>query len=368
VAASYPAAIKSFATFADQPGDPNSPDLTIVHAQHLNELHDEVRAIETTLGAAPFVGLPFQSLNRLLLDLRANKAPLVHRHGHSDLGGDAAGNDHPQYARTDGSTAFTAPIGGVAATRGDQLVTWGQAQNAGFLTASQVNSQITAGLLGFLRGVPNGLACTGGFHIEATDPNGNITVWYPGIFRNNPVFVFAKSPVVRNPTPFPPYLPGRDYLKFQAVFPDHAVLHYQQGGQSIYTIQGDVLFPFNQFYLTSDALPVLDDMVRRLQGVPAEQIAINGYTDNIGSFAYNLTLSQNRANSVYNYIVPRVNRGDLSYITTGNSFNNPVAPNQNPDGSDNPNGRAQNRRVTLGFAFGSNPQACINAPWLAVGT
>lgn len=34
---------------------------------------------------------------------------------------------------------------------------------------------------------------------------------------------------------------------------------------------------------------------------------------------------------------------------TGHGEANPVAPNNNPDGSDNPGGRAKNRRVTIGF-------------------
>jgi outer membrane protein OmpA-like peptidoglycan-associated protein len=37
----------------------------------------------------------------------------------------------------------------------------------------------------------------------------------------------------------------------------------------------------------------------------------------------------------------------VKFLTSGFGARNPVAPNRNPDGSDNPEGRQLNRRVTL---------------------
>ena len=39
-----------------------------------------------------------------------------------------------------------------------------------------------------------------------------------------------------------------------------------------------------------------------------------------------------------------------TFQSTGKGAADPVAPNTNPDGSDNPEGRARNRRVTITFA------------------
>lgn len=368
MAASYPTSIKQFLTFADQPGDPTHPELTLIYAFHINELHDEIIAIEKTIGTLPFAGLPFQTLNRLIKDLYNNKSPVVHFHHHRAISANGVGNDHTQLLRTDGTVAATAPLGGVAGTNPSTLITLGQATGAGFLSPATVASMITAGFERCVKGRPQGLSITGGFWTGGTNPSGDVLVWYPDCrFRQVIGFLFCKCPGLPGASPYPTWVPGRDYLKLVLTFPDHALLHYQQGGSSIYTVQAEVLFGFNRFDLTSAALPILDDIVRRLQGVPAEQILINGYTDSIGTFAYNLTLSQNRANAVLNYLQPRVNRSDLTYTSIGNSFNNPVAPNTNPDGSDNPNGRALNRRVTIGFAFGDNPLATIGFSFVVIG-
>jgi len=39
----------------------------------------------------------------------------------------------------------------------------------------------------------------------------------------------------------------------------------------------------------------------------------------------------------------------VGFVTTGHGEADPVAPNVKPDGGDNPQGRAQNRRVEISF-------------------
>lgn len=73
---------------------------------------------------------------------------------------------------------------------------------------------------------------------------------------------------------------------------------------------------------------------------------IEGHTDSIGDDASNQTFSQQRAASVKVALSAKLGDG-IRYTTVGFGEKRPVAPNTNPDGSDNPNGRAQNRRVEL---------------------
>ena len=67
----------------------------------------------------------------------------------------------------------------------------------------------------------------------------------------------------------------------------------------------------------------------------------------IGTDAYNQGLSERRARAVYDYLTG--NGIDASRLVGPNGYgeSRPIAPNTNPDGSDNPEGRAQNRRTEL---------------------
>lgn len=110
-------------------------------------------------------------------------------------------------------------------------------------------------------------------------------------------------------------------------------------------LQG-VRFQFNSAKLTADAERRLDNVVNALQASEQIEVRIEGHTDSVGNAAYNLELSQERADSVKAYLV---DHGiDASRLNTkGYGETRPVAPNTKPDGSDNPEGRAKNRRVEM---------------------
>ena len=73
-------------------------------------------------------------------------------------------------------------------------------------------------------------------------------------------------------------------------------------------------------------------------------VEIGSHTDNKGGDRYNLRLSQKRAESVVNYLVQ--NGIDPNRLRAkGYGEMHPIAPNTNEDGSDNPEGRAKNRRT-----------------------
>lgn len=109
----------------------------------------------------------------------------------------------------------------------------------------------------------------------------------------------------------------------------------------------DVLFEFGKANLTSGA----QDKARDIAGVLANQaqgrrVSIEGHTDSVGSDAANQVLSERRASSVAAAIENEgVNRERIA--TKGYGKRYPVAPNKNTDGTDNPSGRAKNRRVEV---------------------
>lgn len=75
-------------------------------------------------------------------------------------------------------------------------------------------------------------------------------------------------------------------------------------------------------------------------------VKIVGHTDSKGSDAYNMRLGQRRADTVASFLVSRsIPAGKLKTSSMGES--QPVAPNTLPNGKDNPEGRAQNRRVEI---------------------
>ena len=99
-----------------------------------------------------------------------------------------------------------------------------------------------------------------------------------------------------------------------------------------------VLYGFDRSALSSNAQQNLNKLVDVLKKYPDTNIEILGHTDNKGSDAYNMDLSQKRAGSAANYL--KNNGISSSRVTTrGMGETDPVATN------DTDEGRAANRRV-----------------------
>jgi len=103
---------------------------------------------------------------------------------------------------------------------------------------------------------------------------------------------------------------------------------------------GKVLFDFNKADLKPEARRQLAPVLQALRDQPALQTQIVGHTDSVGSDAYNLKLSQRRAESVANYLVQQgVPRQSIK--TDWRGKREPIASNATAAG------RAQNRRVEI---------------------
>ncbi|GFN28322.1 lipoprotein [Achromobacter denitrificans] len=107
---------------------------------------------------------------------------------------------------------------------------------------------------------------------------------------------------------------------------------------------GDVLFDFDKAAIRPAAEPTLRDIARLVKSSSAGVVTIEGHTDSKGSASYNKELSLRRAKAVAQWLASQgVDPARLS--TKGLGDTRPVQPNKLANGADNPQGRAQNRRV-----------------------
>ena len=108
-----------------------------------------------------------------------------------------------------------------------------------------------------------------------------------------------------------------------------------------------VNFDFDKSTLRPDAIAILEQAISILSGHPQMRVEVAGHTDAIGSELYNEGLSQRRARAVYDYLTGHGIDASRMSGPTGYGELRPIAPNTNADGSDNPEGRARNRRTEL---------------------
>ena len=104
--------------------------------------------------------------------------------------------------------------------------------------------------------------------------------------------------------------------------------------------ESDVLFPVDSAALQPGAQGTLSRVGSVLLDYPKTAVVVQGHTDATGSEEYNQTLSERRAQAVFNYLVGRgVDPGRMTAVGYGETL--PVAPN------DTEWGREQNRRVDI---------------------
>jgi outer membrane protein OmpA-like peptidoglycan-associated protein len=103
-------------------------------------------------------------------------------------------------------------------------------------------------------------------------------------------------------------------------------------------VLNNIFFDFDRSSLRADSKPELARVLAVLKQNPSMKIEISGHTDNKGSAAYNLKLSEARAKSVVDFLVSAgIDKNRLTY--TGLGFSEPVASN------DTEEGRQLNRRI-----------------------
>lgn len=114
----------------------------------------------------------------------------------------------------------------------------------------------------------------------------------------------------------------------------------RNGDQIELIMPGSIVFETGQSVIKDRFRPVLDSVASILTEYDKTGILVEGHTDSTGSSALNQFLSENRANSVKNYLLSQQVANER-ISTVGHSFNQPVASNETEEG------RQANRRVEL---------------------
>ena len=114
---------------------------------------------------------------------------------------------------------------------------------------------------------------------------------------------------------------------------------------TVITLEDSVLFDFGSSDLRSEASTTLTNLATVLKDSKAPKVQVQGHTDSVSDDASNQTLSEQRAQAVSGAL--KSDGVTASIESVGFGETKPVAPNENPDGSDNPGGRRLNRRVEV---------------------
>jgi outer membrane protein OmpA-like peptidoglycan-associated protein len=120
----------------------------------------------------------------------------------------------------------------------------------------------------------------------------------------------------------------------------NSILQTRDTARGLIVSMSDVLFDTGRYSLKPGAREKLAKVAGILLAYPGLNIAVGGFTDNVGGDSMNQTLSENRAGSVRDYLVQQgVSTNSVSARGFGNTL--PVSSNENASG------RQQNRRVEL---------------------
>ncbi|HBS88246.1 MAG: hypothetical protein A2W91_04430 [Bacteroidetes bacterium GWF2_38_335] len=122
----------------------------------------------------------------------------------------------------------------------------------------------------------------------------------------------------------------------------------------------NIYYDFDKATLTESAKKTIDTtLLTLLTENPSLIVEISSHTDGKGDDSYNLKLSQGRAESVVKYLVEKgvpVER----LLPKGYGESKPIAANEKPDGSDNPEGRQLNRRTEFKVIGSKNQFSKLN--------
>ncbi len=114
----------------------------------------------------------------------------------------------------------------------------------------------------------------------------------------------------------------------------------------------NIYYSFNKSNIRQGAADTLEMVLATLNENPEMVVEVRGHTDAIGSDQYNMNLSDKRSKAAISYLTKKgIAKNRLQPKSFGEG--EPAADNEKTDGSDNPEGRALNRRVEFKIVNGS---------------
>lgn len=129
-------------------------------------------------------------------------------------------------------------------------------------------------------------------------------------------------------------------LRRQLLAQFNQILQTRETARGLIVNMSDVLFDVDRYTLRPGAREKLAKISGIILAHPGLNVVVEGHTDSTGSDGYNLTLSENRANAVREYLVGQ-GMSSASITSKGFGKTKPVADNSTAAG------RQQNRRVEL---------------------
>jgi OOP family OmpA-OmpF porin len=108
-----------------------------------------------------------------------------------------------------------------------------------------------------------------------------------------------------------------------------------------------VNFDFDKSDITKADAAELKKAIDFLWKYPNSKVKLEGHTDSKGTEEYNQKLSERRAEAVKQYLIKEGAVEKTMISATGYGELRPIAPNKTKNGKDNPEGRAENRRVEV---------------------
>ncbi len=106
-------------------------------------------------------------------------------------------------------------------------------------------------------------------------------------------------------------------------------------------LQSHLLFNVGSYTLTGDANSLLSEIIDSIGDKKVKSIDVIGHTDNVGSEADNMILSQNRVTAIVNELRKIITDSSVIINATGMGEDAPIATNETSEG------RNKNRRVEI---------------------
>lgn len=130
------------------------------------------------------------------------------------------------------------------------------------------------------------------------------------------------------------------YEKIGKIFNSNEAVVLRKGNDVIIRLVG-LSFDVGKSVIKPDHFGLLTKVKKAINEFPNSKISIEGHTDSFGSDKQNLTLSQERADAVTQYLLANMNLDKSKITSTGYGETKPIANNETKEG------RAKNRRIDL---------------------